>query len=662
VRYNGRQSDAGIGRERLSRRQFTKIAAAYAATMAAIGDRALAQGAPVEYIIIGSGPGGGPLAVNLAKAGHKVVLFEAGPRAADLDPTIAVPFLNPLAATSPEISWDYYVRHYSNQAQQELDSKYVPAGVPNSTNPNGGIYYPRCSTIGGCSAHNVLLMVYPSNSDFDTIASAFGDETWSHTNMRSYFQRLEDCRYLIQAASLHGTNGWQPTEMIDESVFVADPAILEFILQTVSQLGQPGDFDRLTSQQLDPNNFQVASNDVQGLYSFPLMRLNGARYGVREHVLQTAALLPNNLIVMSNCLVTKLLFASDGQTVTGVQYVQGESLYRASPLASLSGPLPATQTMTASREVILSCGPFNSPQLLKLSGIGNPSELTPLGIQTIINLPGVGLNMQDRYELGVVSQMKNDLAYLAPCNPNHPTQDPCLAAFFQGQGPYTTNVTFLSSLLKSTPTAAQRDLVLFFAAGFFRGYVPGWQTDAFSHFDVISSLILRAHTNNRAGTVLLRTADPRDPPEINFHYFSEGTDKTGADLAACVQGLQLARSINAQLGNIIEQELFPGPNYVGDAGLAEWAQNEAWGHHASCSNQMAPQANGGVVDNNFKVYGTTNLRVVDSSIFPNIPGYYPMVPILMISEKASDVVLAAAAGSSSQGEVYRHRPGRSPSH
>ena len=147
---------------------------------------------------------------------------------------------NPLAATAPEISWDYDVRHYSDQTQQEKDSKYVPAGVPNSTNPNGGIYYPRCSTIGGCSAHNVLLTVYPSNSDFDTIATAFGDETWSHTNMRSYFQRLEDCRYLIQAGSLHGTKGWQPTEMIDESFFIADPQILEFMLTTVKTMDSRG--------------------------------------------------------------------------------------------------------------------------------------------------------------------------------------------------------------------------------------------------------------------------------------------------------------------------------------------------------------------------------------------------------------------------------------
>ena len=639
---NEKQSNTRIGGERLSRRQFAKLSAAYAATMAGLTERALPQSAPVEYIIVGSGPGGGPLAVNLAKAGHKVVLFEAGPPAADLNTTIAVPFLNPAAATAPEISWDFYVRHYSDQTQQMKDSKYIPAGVPNLTNPNGGIYYPRCSTIGGCSAHNVLLMVYPSNSTFDNIAITTGDQTWSAVNMRSYFQRLENCRYLIQAGSRHGTGGWQPTEMIDESVFIADPQILEYMLTAVQMLGNPGDLANLVQQKLDPNSFPNVNNDVPGLYSFPLMRLNGQRYGVREHVLQTAAALPNNLIIMNNCLVTRVLFASDGKTATGVEYVQGQNLYRASPLASVTGPLPQKMQLSASREVILSCGTFNSPQLLKLSGIGPGAELSKLGITPIVDLEGVGLNMQDRYELGVVSQMKSNLAYLAPCNPFNPAQDPCLAEFFAGLGPYTTNVTFLSSIRKSFPTVPERDLVLFFAAGYFRGYVPSFAIDAFSHFNVISSLILKAHTLNTAGTVTLRTADPRDPPEINFHYFNEGTDTAGQDLAACVQGLQQARNINAQLGNIIEQELFPGPNYVGSAGLAEWAMNEAWGHHASCSNKMGPQSNGGVVDSNFKVYGTNNLRVVDASVFPDIPGYYPMVPLLMISEKASDVVLAAA--------------------
>jgi len=363
---------------------------------------------------------------------------------------------------------------------------------------------------------------------------------------------------------------------------------------------------------------------------------------VREHVLQTAAALPNNLIIKSNCLVTRVLFDKNGKSVTGVEYIQGPQLYRASPLAAQTAPMPQKLQMSASREVILSGGAFNSPQLLKLSGVGHAGEFAKLGIKPNVELHGVGENMQDRYELGVLSRLKNNLTILAQCNPFNPQADPCLAQFFAGQGPYTTNLTFISDIRKSFPSMPERDLVLFLAAGFFRGYVPGWQNAGFGTFNVFSTLMLKAHTVNRAGTVKLRSADPRDPPDINFHYFHEGTDKAGKDLAACVEGIRLARSINAQLGNIIDAELFPGPNYPGDAGAAEWAKNEAWGHHASCSNPIGKKNDGGVVDGNFLVHGTKNLRVVDASVFPNIPGYYPMIPLLMISEKASDVILAAA--------------------
>jgi choline dehydrogenase len=167
---------------KLSRRELLKRSTAYAAGIAAMtsssseADGAVAR---AEYIVIGSGPGGGPVACNLAKAGHRVVLMEAGTAGTDpdLQAMMKTPILFANASADPRIAWEYYIRHYADDTQQKLDSKYVAA--------KGGILYPRASTIGGCGVHNALAMVYPSNSDWDYIASLTGDDSWAPGNMRT---------------------------------------------------------------------------------------------------------------------------------------------------------------------------------------------------------------------------------------------------------------------------------------------------------------------------------------------------------------------------------------------------------------------------------------------------------------------------------------------
>ena len=175
---------------KLSRRELLK-STAYVAGAAALTAASSVQGGAVaeaDYIVIGAGPGGGPIACNLARAGYKVVLMEAGTPATassdqDLQAFMKVPLLFALAASDPRIAWEFYVRHYADEAQQKQDSKYVPA--------KDGILYPRASTIGGCGIHNVLVMMYPSNSDWENIVNITGDTSFNPDNMRNYFQRLE---------------------------------------------------------------------------------------------------------------------------------------------------------------------------------------------------------------------------------------------------------------------------------------------------------------------------------------------------------------------------------------------------------------------------------------------------------------------------------------
>jgi choline dehydrogenase len=487
-------------------------------------------------------------------------------------------------------------------------------------------------------------MLAPNDSDWDNIAAVTGNATWASQYMRPYFHRLEQCRYVVRPSDGgqdpldHGFDGWQPTEMLDTSNFTADPQLNAILQNMASQIGTSTTMSDYAQNKLDPNAKAVLDNETEGLYAFPMSRLNGARQGVRERIVATAAALPNNLVIMNNALVTRVLF--NGATAIGVEYLQGNSIYRASPLASASGPEPGPrQQLMAAREVVISAGTFNSPQILKLSGVGPAAELSKFGIKQVVNLPGVGANLQDRYEVGVVTELDQNLTILQKCTPQQPG-DPCFADFLQGKGIYTTNLSALASIRKSNPAKMTRDLVVFCAAGDFHGYYPGWENETYGTPNQFTMLILKAHTANRAGTVTLSSADPRDPPVINFHYFAEGSDTAGDDLNAVVQGVQLARQLNAQLGQMVIGERLPGPSVQSAQDIADFVSNEAWGHHASCSNKMGPASDPmAVVDSEFNVHGTKNLRVVDASVFPQIPGYYVMIPIMMISEKASDVIL-----------------------
>jgi choline dehydrogenase-like flavoprotein len=141
----------------------------------------------------------------------------------------------------------------------------------------------------------------------------------------------------------------------------------------------------------------------------------------------------------------------------------------------------------------------------------------------------------------------------------------------------------------------------------------------------------------------LQSIDPREPPEINFRYFDEGTDHGQKDLESVLQGVKIARSISGRINSLIQEEIFPGNAVDSDDKLRQWIKNEAWGHHASCTCKIgADNDPGAVLDSEFRVRGVRNLRVVDASVFPRIPGFFIVTPIYMISEKAADVILECA--------------------
>jgi choline dehydrogenase len=330
----------------------------------------------------------------------------------------------------------------------------------------------------------------------------------------------------------------------------------------------------------------------------------------------------------------------DEQRARGVECLIGPHLYRADPSAT-DAPRFEQKTYRCTREVILCGGTFNTPQLLMLSGIGPKAHLEEKGIECRVPREGVGGHLQDRYEVGIVSTMNRDFDILSGATFAPPADgeegDPCFQQWLKGTGVYTTNGAVAGVILRSKPERPDPDLFIFGMPGNFRGYYPGYSKDVERKRNYFTWAVLKAHTNNTNGVVRLRSKDPRDTPDINFHYFDESNDPNGEDLAAVVHAVRFVRRMNAHNDAIATEEL-PGPR-VPDEALGQWITENAWGHHASGSCAMGPEDSAlAVVDSRFRVIGTKCLRIVDASVFPRIPGLFIVTPIYMLSEKAADVI------------------------
>ena len=213
-------------------------------------------------------------------------------------------------------------------------------------------------------------------------------------------------------------------------------------------------------------------------------------------------------------------------------------------------------------------------------------------------------------------------------------------------GVYTTNGAVAAIIKRSVKERPLPDLFIFALLGYFRGYFPNYSKLFAEHLNYLTWAILKAHTQNCAGTVRLRSNDPRDTPEIDFCYFSEGNDAAGDDLKSVVEAVKFVRGLTASLRakKLIAEEEVPGESVKTDDQIADFVQNNAWGHHASCSCPIGAPSSGGVVDSKFQVHGAKGLRIVDASVFPKIPGFFIVSSIYTIGEKAADVIHEAAGG------------------
>ncbi len=617
----------------------------------------MASGESYDYIVVGAGAAGCVVAARLAEAGKRVLVLDAGDdpaRQSDSElsarPVAAdyrVPAFHAYASENPELRWNFWVRHYASSAQQQKDWNYRQDWEGKRVD---GVLYPRASGLGGCASHNAMIIVRPNGADWNHIWQVTGDDSWRASNMQRYFRRLERCRYRLFLfrwldwlfgwnPSGHGWSGWLTTERAFPLRALFDwrlrRTFKKALLAAASQLPDAvNGWGWFSSNAADPNDERRVAAQASMVCVTPIASARHARCGPREFLLDTQSKFPDRLTIRLNALITRIDIDRSTRTATGVFYREGRRLYGASALPH--GERGDEKHVRAEREVILAAGVFNTPQLLMLSGIGEAGHLADHGIAAVKDLPGVGRNLQDRYEIGVVNRMKRPWKALKG------------SAYRVGDrqhwkwrllrtGPYTSNGLMFAVMFPSRTNREQPDLCCFLLLADFRGYHPGY-SERIRKLDYLTWTVLKAYTTNTAGTVRLQSSQPFDAPAINFRHFHEGNGVPSDDLDAVVTGIRFGRKLTDSIGDLIAEEESPGRHLNTEAQLQNHVTDNAWGHHACGTCAMKPEEQGGVVDSAFRVHGVSNLRVVDASIFPRIPGYFIVTSIYMIAEKAADVI------------------------
>ncbi|KAH7081275.1 hypothetical protein BKA63DRAFT_404856 [Paraphoma chrysanthemicola] len=608
-----------------------------------------------DYVIVGSGPGGGSLAANLATSGYSVFLIEAGGDGSD-DFVEEIPSLNSVAAETAPHSWSFFVEHFQNETQARRDPKYaylrsngsyyVGLDPPTDARPLG-ILYPRGATLGGSSQVNAMNFAWAPDNEWDYIANLTGDSSWSHEHMRRHLVDLENCTYAPEGTPGHGYDGYLESSMMNPLVTtgITSDNVARFVSSIVSETEEVEAEDVQQLAQLlvrdintvDANRYE---SNLTFLLPLAISPTTGSRSSIGKYI-NNVAEAGHPLTVSLHSLATRVIFedCEDKPKAVGVEYVIGEGLYSADRRYNASQQAAEIRTVRAKKEVIVAGGTFNTPQILQLSGIGPREELERLGIPLVVDLPAVGNFMQDNYETPIHVRAEEPWQEVAntSCTRTFNTSDPCFVQWeTNGTGPYSlSGGTFFLTWRSSVSWDNDADLFFLSAAGWGNsGFYPG-----FSRRQPIPEMwgtsIVRMQTANPSGTIRLRSRDPRQAPEINFNFFAENAE---TDLQALTEGVDLMMRSYDHVG-LPYTVVSPNP----DVETSQALMDEAFSHHATSSCRMGPTGDrNSCVDSKFRVNGVDNLRVVDASVFPRVPGAMPNGPTFTISRKAYEAILEDA--------------------
>ena len=457
---------------------------------------------------------------------------------------------------------------------------------------NRKIFCPRGKMIGGCSSHNGMVYVRGHAQDFNRWAQK-GLTKWSYKHVLPYFKKLE-----TWSEGENKYRGGKGPLQVSKSRINEKFPLYQAVINSAMEAGFP--------YTEDPNGFKQ-----EGFCTFDLTIKDGKRCGIGKAYMKEASK-RSNVEIFMQAYVQKIIV--ENKEAKGIDVIIKDK----------------KEKIFAGKEIIVSCGSINSPKLLQLSGIGDAEELQQIGIQVIHNLPGVGKNLQDHLELYVQHECKKPVTLFGLFN------NPLMKVYHGAQW-----FLFKKGLL------AHSHLEL---GGFVRSSTDFDHPNIQFHF--FPSLVINHGLENpdkhafqfhaspnrptSRGWVKLRSSNPKDEPIIQFNYLeTEGDRKQMRDCAKISRKIFSQKSIQEYLG----KEIRPGINIQSDDELDEVIRNTSeTAYHPSCSNKMGID-NMSVVDPETKVYGISKLRVVDSSILPDIVSGNLNASTVMIAEKASDMIL-----------------------
>ena len=539
-----------------------------------------------DFVIVGGGSAGCALANRLSAApSNRVLGLEAGRRDWKADVVIHMP-----AALSMGIGNRFYDWMYESEPEPQMGGRRV--------------YHARGKVLGGSSSINGMIFQRGNPMDYDRWAATPGCEAWDWAHCLPYFKRMETC--IAGADDWRGGDG--PLKL--ERGPATSPLFRAF-LEAVEEAGHP--------RTVDVNGYRQ-----EGFNAFDRNVYRGRRQSAARAYLHPV-LHRKNLNLITKAHATRLVM--DGTRVTGVEY-----------------QCRGRRHVAAAAEVVLCGGAINTPQLLQLSGIGPAAVLHDAGVSPVVDLPGVGENLQDHLEVYVQYACTQPVS-MAPYLARWRRPWIGLQWLFR-QGPGASNHFEAGGFLRSNNEVRWPNLMFHFlpVAVRYDGSVPAAGHGYQFHIGPMFS--------NSRGWVRIQSDDPFQKPKLLFNYLS-----TQEDRQEWTEAIAVARNIMNQpaFAPFNGGEVSPGPDVQGDVAVLDWVRKDAeTALHPSCTARMGTDAMGVVDPSTMRVHGTQGLRVVDASVMPTLTNGNIYAPVMMTAEKSADLILENTPLPPSDAPQYRH--------